>query len=758
MERSTCSHRIVALLLSLAAFATALPSRGADRPIAADPAADLITAYYQDILGRPPDPAGLEFWKSTAARLPVLGAGPGETWRVMALQFYASAEFAALATTDGQFVSSIYRTVYGREPDAAGLSYWTDKIAVGLPRDAVLTAFLFAPEFDAVIRNLFGDVPTRAEVAMVVDFYRGFFDRLPDDAGLVYWRDRLRDAQCAGPASVVATADEISSTFVASSEYRALGRDPSATVLGYYDAFLRRGAELDGLQFWAGRIQSTGAEAVRQAFLASPEFQARVAAVIAAGCATRADRSDASTASVQVATSPFLATVALKGNALERIVSAGFTVAPLPGAASRPVQVTYAASRLQSWGYGLDASTYRLPVFGLYQSWTNSVTIRLRFDDGSEKSLPVPIQTPAWVDPSGIYNNVEVLRARAPGTALDFDYVLLKPIPYPPVVVDTDGEVRWWVGAQLFSGSFAFDGDAFVVADTDSNALSRLRLDGLETFYTLQEPDVAAVAHTTEIGKHGFLVQPDETRPGGLDLENILLEVDRAGVVLKRWSFAQILSAYMISQGDDPAPFVRLGKDWFHMNAAAYDPRDDSLVVSSRENFLIKVDYETGAIRWILGDPTKYWATFPSLRAKSLDLVGGGLYPIGQHAVSITRDGLVMVFNNGMASLQQPAGAPTGQQRSFSVVSKYAIDEVARTATEAQRFDQGGIFSGFCSSAYESGDSTLINYAMASGGTRARLVGLDAARAIVFDMQWPNTGCNTSWNAMPIRFEALSIP
>ena len=78
--------------------------------------------------------------------------------------------------------------------------------------------------------------------------------------------------------------------------------------------------------------------------------------------------------------------------------------------------------------------------------------------------------------------------------------------------------------------------------------------------------------------------------------------------------------------------FVRPGVDWFHNNSAIYDPSDDSIIVSSRENFVIKLDHKTGQIIWIFGDPTKYWYTFPSLRAKALTLAPGGLYPIGQHA------------------------------------------------------------------------------------------------------------------------------
>jgi hypothetical protein len=191
------------------------------------------------------------------------------------------------------------------------------------------------------------------------------------------------------------------------------------------------------------------------------------------------------------------------------------------------------------------------------------------------------------------------------------------------------------------------------------------------------------------------------------------------------------------------------------MNAATYDPSDDSVIVSSRENFLIKLDYSTGRIVWILGDPTKYWYTFPSLRAKALALETGGLYPIGQHAVSITPDGRVMVFNDGYPSLNQPPGAPAGQSRTYSAVSAYSIDAASGNAQEVWRFDYGQtIFTPYCSSAYElPGGSLLVNYAADANGTGARLVGLDAAHDVVFDFAYPTTGCATSWNAVPIALE-----
>ena len=53
------------------------------------------------------------------------------------------------------------------------------------------------------------------------------------------------------------------------------------------------------------------------------------------------------------------------------------------------------------------------------------------------------------------------------------------------------------------------------------------------------------------------------------------------------------------------------------------------------------------------------------------------------------------------------------------------------------------------------GKSVLISYAVASQRTKARLVGLDASRNVVFDFEYPTTGCNTSWNAIPVNFDGL---
>ena len=457
---------------------------------------------------------------------------------------------------------------------------------------------------------------------------------------------------------------------------------------------------------------------------------------------------------------PFISFLQFQSVSLANLASVRFVITPKPGTASKPVDVSYTVAALNRRGYtnaGSDSLT--LPVFGLYASYQNQLNVEFQFTDTSKKSVAVTITTEAYTDPNAIYDRPTILKKRSIGSELGFDFFAMKSNLGTPVVVDSDGALRW-AGTGLNSAlSSAFQDNAFVIGDGGSPSFSRLELDGTIQQTALLSSRYTNFHHNIDPGKTYLLGNMDAVIGGVSNIESTAIEFSSTGVILKEWDFAALLGDHMRSQGDDPAPFIRAGADWFHMNAATYDPRDDSLIVSSRENFVIKIDYSSGRIIWILGDPTKYWYTFPSLRAKALSLQAGGLYPIGQHATSITSDGLLMLFNNGAPSFNQPSGAPVGGSRSYSAVTAYAIDPVNQTAQEVWRFDYGQtVLSQICSSAYESsGKSILVSYAFVNGGTLARLVGLDVSHQVVFDFQYPNPGCNTSWNAIPISFEAMSF-
>ncbi len=721
----------------------------------------LVADYYRNALRREPDAAGLAFWESESNRLVGLGVEINALWRAMAISFFESPEYRAFARDDTEFIVDLYKTFFARSPDAQGIAYWMGVIQSGVPRQAALLSFLFSEEFANYTQSIFTVVPTRAEADLVVDYYRGSMNRLPDTDGFNFWRARFREAQCLGTPAVIAEVESIASLFFGSPEYLGRNRTDLEYVTDLYNSVLRRGGDAEGIQYWSNQLSSgaQGREQLRRAFMNSVEFLVRVARVVEQPCLLlRAKSSTLATGPVAIGASPFIGLVDLQGSDREHVVSVRATVAPKAGSASRPASALFATAYLARSGYVDDAAgLFRVPVYGLYSNHLNQIELEVKFDDGSVKPLATTIASPAYSDPSAIYDRPTILKQRLPGTPLGFDFMYVKSGLGAPVVIDTDGEIRWTVPGPLYAISSAFDGSAFILGDPLSTGVRRLELDGRIASYTVAAP-YTYFHHNLEPGKYGYLGEFDWVMESVTLWESILVEFGAQGEVFGQWDLGEILSAHMLSYGDDPSQFVRPGIDWFHMNSAIYDPRDDSLILSSRENFVIKIDYRTGRPLWILGDPNKYWFTFPSLRAISLEIPDGGLQPIGQHALHILPDGRLLLFNNGIMSFNNPPGTSPGGNLPYSVVSAYTIDDVARTARETWRFDYGGtIRSSFCSSAYPGLGSMLVTYAYTNAGATARLVGIDDASQVVFDFAYSNNACQTAYNAEPIEFDDLRL-
>ena len=246
----------------------------------------LVTHYYRSILRRAPDAGGKAFWEGERARVSALGANVNEVWFAMAQAFFFSAEYAAFNRDNTGYVTDLYNTFFNRAPDSGGLAYWVGQLDAGLPREVALASFMFSTEFANFTAAIFGNTAARAEVDMVMDFYRGLLARLPDGGGFGFWAGRFRTAQCQGAAAVTAEVEAISSAYALSSEYSARSRTNAQYVGDLYNAFLRRGGDLAGVQFWIGQIASSAQtrEQVRVQFRNSPEFQARVNAIVAQGC------------------------------------------------------------------------------------------------------------------------------------------------------------------------------------------------------------------------------------------------------------------------------------------------------------------------------------------------------------------------------------------------------------------------------------------------------------------------------------------
>jgi arylsulfate sulfotransferase len=479
--------------------------------------------------------------------------------------------------------------------------------------------------------------------------------------------------------------------------------------------------------------------------------------------ATQADDTTITIDSESAGATPLIVQVALSASDTTFLQSIQFTIAPRAGSVTRAFSQTYTASYLASRGYLL-ASTGQifLPVYGLYANSANPVTLTYYFFDGSSKQDSTTITTGTFTDLCGI-STPTVLKARTATTNLSYDFMLVRGAcgsgsGNSPVIMDTDGAIRWIspfaTDAILTASSTFFDNAVYI---TQGSLLYRVDLDGTIT----QVADYSSLGvlnfhHEIDPGSAGMILDADTDTY----VESVNLEVDGAGTVLRTWNMADIISAAMTAGGDDPSQFVYpTPTDWFHNNSVAYRQSDNSLIVSSRENFVIALDYTTDAIKWILGDTTKKWYEFPSLQEYSLSLGPDTLPPIGQHAVSLTHDDNLLLMDNGRNSQFQ---TPMGINRDYSSPRKYQLDLDAATATEVWNYPENeSIYNQFCGSVYEDAPlNYLIDYAFItppSGPITAQLIGLDASGDQVFDYQFPTSGCNTAYNSVPLHAEHFSL-
>ena len=435
--------------------------------------------------------------------------------------------------------------------------------------------------------------------------------------------------------------------------------------------------------------------------------------------------------------------------------SAQFLIFPKTGSATRPIKARYSRSYLEARGYfNPQNGNLTIPVFGLYAGRSNRVLINLGFNDRVHRfrRIGMLITTPAY--DGGTYSNPTVVQPRLPGTALSYDFILLKGYAQnnTPIIIDSDAEIRWvgtaGVGAQ---NCMLFD-NAFYL--TSGTSLLRTEFDGVTTpVADYSAIGVTGFHHNIDPGREGMIIDVDTVD----QTESVNLEVDADGNVLRTWNLADIISAAMIAGGDDPSLFVYPApNDWFHNNACAYRSADDSLIVSSRENFVIAIDYDTGNIKWILGDPTKHWYEFQSLRQFSLSLAQGSLPPIGEHALSMPGDQLLLFDDGAGSNFQQPPG----ETRDYSAPRKYHIDLGAFEATETWHYyPDPSVYSPFCSSVYEDApDNYLIDYTLGGPFVYTGIVGLDALGNVAFNYQYDELNfCGTAWNAIQIHWENVDL-
>jgi hypothetical protein len=246
----------------------------------------LVRQYYLAILDREPDQAGWDWWTSQIEHIISLGINVGEGFQALARFYFNSAEYLGKGKSDSDFVVDVYQTFLQREPDEAGFDFWMAQLTAGLTRGMVITQFAYSDEFKQYMTNLFGPDTTRPENNLLNDFYRGFLNVFPDDAGFNYYLTLMRTYQCNNnSAALKQLCHDIALSFIQSAQYQGRNRTNAEYAEDLYNGILRRGADASGFLFWVNVLNGGMSRVdVLQQFTDGPEFQGRVNAVIAAGC------------------------------------------------------------------------------------------------------------------------------------------------------------------------------------------------------------------------------------------------------------------------------------------------------------------------------------------------------------------------------------------------------------------------------------------------------------------------------------------
>ena len=207
-----------------------------------------VYRLYQATLGREPDARGLTDWTEQLA----LGFN---TLIGVAAGIVDSPEFVNAHETldDAGFVTLLYQNVLGADPDPRGLAGWVTALEAGQSRVEVLLDFAQSAEFIDATNAAATEFTLARDPAFwqgdVYRLYQATLGREPDQAGFQGWLDALSEGM---------PILEVINGFVRSLEFQNTygDQDNTAFVTLLYQNMLGRDADADGFAEWVAQLDS----------------------------------------------------------------------------------------------------------------------------------------------------------------------------------------------------------------------------------------------------------------------------------------------------------------------------------------------------------------------------------------------------------------------------------------------------------------------------------------------------------------------
>ncbi|MDO0822343.1 aryl-sulfate sulfotransferase [Desulfosporosinus nitroreducens] len=284
------------------------------------------------------------------------------------------------------------------------------------------------------------------------------------------------------------------------------------------------------------------------------------------------------------------------------------------------------------------ATEHMIPVYGLYADYANQVELVLT---NGEKTV-VTIQTEAAPDSVKLPSKIET----TPEYFGDNMMFVSPTSPASTAAYDYKGDARWYGTLntafdikRVKNGRLLLGTHRLVTPPYHVTGLYEMGMIG-KIYKEYRLP--SGYHHDQFEMEDGNILILTQDLPRGT-VEDMCVLVDRkTGQILKSWDYQKVLPQNVAGSGSHSS------HDWFHNNAVWYDKKTNSLTLSGRhQDAIINLDYETGALNWVIGDPQgwpqelvdKYFFT----------PVGDGEFDwqYEQHACVVLPDGDIFVFDNG---------------------------------------------------------------------------------------------------------------
>jgi len=284
---------------------------------------------------------------------------------------------------------------------------------------------------------------------------------------------------------------------------------------------------------------------------------------------------------------------------------------------------------------------HQLPIYGLYADYQNKVVIEYE-SDGETISKEFLIQTDKLPENMVLPTSINKVEEKLTN---DLYFYTPSSIGYT-CAYDVNGEVRWylknyaiWKIDRLENGHLLVSTERLINSPYYMTGLYEMDL--LGKVYTEFSLEGGYHHDYFEMETGNLLVASDDFNNEDGTVEDYIVELDReTGKIIRRFDLKDILP---MEEGKSEN---WISYDWFHNNAVWYDKKTHSITLSGRhQDAVVNIDYTSGELNWILGDPTSWSEEYQKYFFKP---VGDNFeWQWSQHAAMITPEGYVFLLDNG---------------------------------------------------------------------------------------------------------------